>query len=450
MDAASFRVLIDPLYGNLTLDPFLAELASQPEVQRLRDVRLSNINSQLLPGGANISRYEHSIGTAILASNVSERLRLPEADHRRLVCAAILHDVAITPFGHLMEEGLQYAGVPYNHVERLHEIFLGRAEVGNIDFQVFRGRSVGFRRVLERKPYRRLGIQPAEIFDLIKGQGPLGALINSSIDLDNIDNVSRMAHHIGVPFRRSLPTDVSEGFFLDGDVLCYDAGRVNSIEEWLDLRARLYGVFMTNPLDFSAKAMLVEAIRLGLTGDDRSPPILQASHWNYVDSDLLRVLQAYDLTADIIARLDVGDLYDLLGMYWVRPVDAGVCQGMPPARCLEFRRMLAKELGVAFSDVLVYCIKDKRSRRIDSLSFRATASRGEPMTIAIGKASGKVLIGAAIGRKGGSAVLTRGFETFVRGFPGFDEVERCEPREYISAALGTTGPKAGIFTRSLF
>src|SRR5688500_8815555 len=103
MDATTFRELVDPIYGRVTLDPFLAELISQPELQRLRDIRLSNINSFLLPGGANVSRFEHSVGTALLADRTAKCLNLLERDHRQLVCAALLHDVAITPFGHLME-----------------------------------------------------------------------------------------------------------------------------------------------------------------------------------------------------------------------------------------------------------------------------------------------------------------------------------------------------------
>jgi hypothetical protein len=56
------------------LDHFLADLIEQPEMQRLRDVRLSNINSGTLTGAANISRFEHSIGTALLAGRTAKAL----------------------------------------------------------------------------------------------------------------------------------------------------------------------------------------------------------------------------------------------------------------------------------------------------------------------------------------------------------------------------------------
>ena len=79
----------------------------------------------------------------------------------------------------------------------------------------------------------------------MQGNGPLGLLIKGSIDLDNIDNVCRMAYHIGIPFRRHLPLDIVDGFMLHRDSLCYDVDRVDLLEEWLDLRSRLYSVLMT-------------------------------------------------------------------------------------------------------------------------------------------------------------------------------------------------------------
>ena len=76
MDASRFKLLVDPLYGRIAIDDFLADLIAQPEMQRLRDVRLSNINSLLLPGGSNISRTRTFCrhGIACRASLASCRL----------------------------------------------------------------------------------------------------------------------------------------------------------------------------------------------------------------------------------------------------------------------------------------------------------------------------------------------------------------------------------------
>src|SRR6266850_1358743 len=63
----AFRIW-DPLYGLLALSPLERKFAFAPEVQRLRQVRLCNIDSLLIPGAAHVSRFEHGMGVLRLAN----------------------------------------------------------------------------------------------------------------------------------------------------------------------------------------------------------------------------------------------------------------------------------------------------------------------------------------------------------------------------------------------
>ena len=63
----SQKRIFDPLYGTIHLSEFEYELIQLPEVQRLREVRMCNINSLLITGASQISRFEHSIGVMYLA-----------------------------------------------------------------------------------------------------------------------------------------------------------------------------------------------------------------------------------------------------------------------------------------------------------------------------------------------------------------------------------------------
>ena len=300
MSLRESKLVVDALYGLQSLDSFLAKLIDQPEIQRLRDVRLSNINSSTLSGAANISRYEHSVGTALLAGRTAKHLGLTNPDKHKLVLAALLHDVAITPYGHLMEEGFAYAEMRYDHERHLLQILQGETEHGTHDYQIFRGLSVGFRKVLSRRPYDTLGILPADVMQIIQGKGWLGPLVNGSIDLDNIDNVCRMAYHIGIPHRRELPLALTQAFVVRNGSICLHGDHLDAINEWLRLRYRLYNVLMTNPTDFSAKAMLVEAIRLALIGTANAPPVLSTSTWSYTDSEFVQLLRAYKPTSELV------------------------------------------------------------------------------------------------------------------------------------------------------
>ena len=435
MHVNQFRFVIDPLYGLFPLDNFLVSLISQPEVQRLREVRLSNINSFLLPGCAGISRFEHSLGTAYLAQQVATNLSLPTKDRLGLECAALLHDVAITPFGHLMEEAFRYAGMSFDHEKRIEEIFLGEKEIGNIDLQIFKGRTVGFRKVLNYKEHLLLGVTAESVFALKRGEGALGQLINGTIDLDNIDNVTRMAYHIGIGFSQGLPLELSKGFFVRDDILCYDMARIELVEEWMKLRERLYGILMTNPPDFSAKCMLLEAIRIGLTGTTACKPALSESHWKLTDAELLQVLAEYPPTRNLIDRLQTGHLFNFIGLFWVD--SANLPKGtLTPENVGSMRENLAGRLKCDPQDFVIYLIRDKRSRRIDNISFRDRSGQKALVDLSLGESSTLVLVGICSGLQ---ELITAANESicqdFLEDMAGKGTTQVCEPGVQLEQAL---------------
>lgn len=64
----------DALYGKIEFSSLVYKCMLTPEVQRLREVRLCNINSLCLTGSSNINRFEHSVGTAYLAAVNAESM----------------------------------------------------------------------------------------------------------------------------------------------------------------------------------------------------------------------------------------------------------------------------------------------------------------------------------------------------------------------------------------
>lgn len=85
MNARLHRIW-DPLYGLLELSPFEQQFVFSPEVQRLRHVRLCNIDSLLIPGAAQVSRFEHALGVLRLANEWLATHNTPphEADDFRI------------------------------------------------------------------------------------------------------------------------------------------------------------------------------------------------------------------------------------------------------------------------------------------------------------------------------------------------------------------------------
>jgi HD superfamily phosphohydrolase len=436
------RLLMDALYGLQTLDPFLADLIEQPEIQRLRDVRLSNINSGTLPGAANISRFEHSIGTALLAGRTGKVLGLGDADRHKLVLAALLHDVAITPYGHLMEEGFAYAEMGYRHEVRLLQILQGEAEHGTLDYQIFRGQSVGFRKVLAKRAYRTMGIEPAEVMQIIQGRGLLGPLINGTIDLDNIDNVCRMAYHIGIPYRQGLSGDLTQIFAIRNDAVFLRGDRADVVNEWLRLRFRLYSTLMTNPNDFAAKAMLVEAIRLGLCGSGGEKPALSVTNWSLTDTELMHLLGAYRPTGPLIRRFELGDLFAVVALNWINADRFYSIYPDIPTACRSIRREVAVKSQVGEEDVLLYGIKDKRIRPI--ARDRWVGLDGTARIFDHGDGRRQVLLGCVAGKvthvpKIRTAVIAEIDSQF-----GAEAYEPCDSAAVLESVFDNDTTEAGI------
>ena len=137
----------DSIYGQISVDDDISLLIKLPVLQRLRHVRLSNIDSLNMPGIANLSRYEHAIGVGHLATQLGMNYRLSREDRLALSASALLHDWAITSFGHLVEEAFQYVGTGFDHEHRLYEIIAGEGleEIGGINRQIIHGRQANVR-----------------------------------------------------------------------------------------------------------------------------------------------------------------------------------------------------------------------------------------------------------------------------------------------------------------
>jgi HD superfamily phosphohydrolase len=351
--------ITDALYGDVRFLSAIADLAQRPLLQRLRQVRLSNIDSLNMPGIANISRFEHSLGTAYLASRVGFSQVLEERETLILQAAALIHDTAITPFGHLVEEALQYVQADFNHEVKWSVLFsdaTGANELGGLDTQIFMGRSSGLKewatKVFGGNGQRFLGV----ILEAIQGRGKFGQCIASDLDLDNLDNLTRIAFHMGLRPDPELPIRLSESMSVvraNGQVL-FEPNAIDDIELWIRLRQSVYERLMPAPADFCGKLMLlfstVEALRNDVL--DRT------TSWMLTDSDFIHRLRQCGIAniRETVERWLIADLWDSTELMWFR----GQAPSLP-----EVLNLVERISGIVGHQCFGYRIKDKRNRQIN-------------------------------------------------------------------------------------
>lgn len=293
----------DVLYGRIDYDEYEYSLIQLPEVQRLRYIRMCNINSMLVTGASEISRFEHTLGVLRLTQEWLTHNGVPHQDSANLKAAAVLHDMQTGPFGH----SLQYV-FEDNEVEGefLHDdIKQGKEKTYHQDLEA--------RASFSGKPFAAqnlLGEQWKSIAAIIRGEGSLGPIIAGTMDLDNLDNVVRLAYHVGVAnsddaqIVMQIARDLKP--FKNGIMISKDS--ISLVKRWQEVRKRLYELLLLDWAEFSAKAMLTKAMEKAIAFGS-----IGTQDWLQTDYDLLSKL-AQNIgdsqeIAELAKRIKVGDLY---------------------------------------------------------------------------------------------------------------------------------------------
>lgn len=122
----------DPLYGFVEVNEWERTIIDHPAFQRLRHIKQLGLTEYIYPSATH-SRFEHSIGTMSLASqmydcivgkekniqilkdNLSFNESGIERDRQLIRLAALVHDIGHSPFSHAPEDLM-----PINQIGRAH------------------------------------------------------------------------------------------------------------------------------------------------------------------------------------------------------------------------------------------------------------------------------------------------------------------------------------------
>ena len=364
----------DPLYGRTELSKFEYAVINAPEVQRLRYIRMCNINSMLVTGASEISRFEHSLGVLRLAQEWIDARhgRISESDSMALRAAALLHDMQTGPFGHsfqyILEDNKVKGDFAHDDLSHGTEATYYQDLTVNAEFAGEKFKSKQF-----------LGSHWLTVTSMIRGQGPYGQLISGSIDLDNVDNVIRLAYHVGIASSDDAEVAIGIARALEprGGEIYVNSTVIPLIQRWQEIRHRLYEFLLLDWAEFSAKAMLTLAMELavehGLVGSDS---------WIMTDDELLFNLERRGIgeaqdVAYLVKRLRRGDLYYPVGLF--RTDKTSAYSDLSQVECkrhIESKLVqYAREVLKVRTRILVHYILDKK--KTDRAVEVVTAETGE-------------------------------------------------------------------------
>ena len=380
----SERYIMDVLYGHIRLPAYVWRILPSPELQRLREVRLCNINSLCLTGGANINRYEHAIGTAYLALQCLKQWPslVPPEMQERIVLAALLHDITSGAFGHSVQYVMDPSG--FEH-EAVNHMFAAVDRSPGFSYQQASLEPVFFG--MQKRLHALLDIESAgAIAALVAGAGEYGPLISAEMDFDNVDNVFRLAYHIGVSRDTETPLRLAESMWIESGTMTIRQTAVPFVERWQAVRRRLYQFLLLNPDEFSAKCMLEQALT--------QSALQQDFLWHDVDYELLkRLVDKSSDTRFIASRLVVGNLYGCVGIYATTDIACHDRLAPGPER-ERFELSLSTALrGTGVTPLSKAVARIHTIKDVGKTDRQVTVRTDDGAVVTLGKSSCRVLIG---------------------------------------------------------
>jgi len=206
------KIIHDPLWGTIKLEPWEVALLDLPLFQRLRQIHQTSLVSYVFPGCSH-TRFEHTLGTIQQAQKLIDAVNkqyLPGNQKfelttiRNIRMAALFHDRGHSCFSHITEdlyeacsdmiEFFKTGEFPRCHPHEAFSALILRTEaVKNYIGEI------------EKHYDIRLDIDVAS--DAIVGKPPGGEkkrhyetqVINGPFDADKLDYIFRDAHYSGIP-----------------------------------------------------------------------------------------------------------------------------------------------------------------------------------------------------------------------------------------------------------
>jgi len=252
------KIIRDPIHGNIKLTGFFLDFIDAPEIQRLYNIKQLGLAHLVFPG-ANHSRFEHSLGTYFISRKVSDNLNLETSEKELIACAALLHDIGHGPFSHTLEYILRDT-LNIDHIDLTEKLIFGESTIFEEKEKDYI-ESLSVSEIIIKND-----IDPKEISNIIRGitnkKAYLSQLLNSSIDVDQLDYLVRDAYYTGVAYGTLDIDRFLQTLVINRNNLAILKKGVGVIENILMARALMYSSVYFHKTVRIAELMLSKSIEL--------------------------------------------------------------------------------------------------------------------------------------------------------------------------------------------
>lgn len=189
-----FHVIKDPVHGTMQFksneDNWIKPFIDSPNFQRLRHIKQLGMGDFIFPGAVH-TRFNHCLGCCYVASQIANKIGLPEEERQLVIIACLLHDIGHGPFSHAFEDIFHHKIIRH---EDWTPFFLE-------DFR----QPEFFSTYNKRNPHHPLTDEKfMQIEDMIMHRTPkkrvLADIVSSQMDSDRLDYLLRDSHFCGVSY----------------------------------------------------------------------------------------------------------------------------------------------------------------------------------------------------------------------------------------------------------
>jgi len=279
-----YKIIRDSIHGNIRFDGVFLELLDTPELQRLSSIKQLGLAHLVFPG-AHHTRLEHSLGAFHMASEIADTLDLSSEEKQLVKCSALLHDIGHGPFSHTLESILR-SSLNVDHVDLTQKLITGEYSIFQEDEKQFSQSTKMVSEILQS-----YHIDTSTMSAMIHGDQTtkpyLTQVLNSVIDVDQLDYLLRDAYYTGVAYGMIDTQRFVQTVRIYQNQLGLNRKGVGVIENILMARALMYSSVYYHKTVRIAELMLSRALEM-------LPSLHPFNFFSMTDAELVMYLKQQD------------------------------------------------------------------------------------------------------------------------------------------------------------